>query len=150
MGEVILKCIKEGSKLRVRIISPGFNHQANCSFPRAIRVEGRKYSVPYSAISFAEGPRQKFFYRISKNSITILNENEVTEELLLKNLKIFGEDEEMECLICMSCDRDAVFAPCGHYCACETCANTIRSTQGKCPMCRTRIDVVVRKDQIQS
>ena len=46
--QVYLECVREKSKLRVRIISPGYYSDANCQFPRAIRVEGRKYSVPPS------------------------------------------------------------------------------------------------------
>ncbi len=54
---VRLQCVKEGSKLRVRIISHGYNHDANCQFPRNIRAPGRQYSVPISDVSFTEGPR---------------------------------------------------------------------------------------------
>jgi len=71
---VYLKCVKEGSKLRIKIISPGFHHSANCQFPKNIRVENRKYSVPLHAISFAEGPNHKFFYRVSKSYIKIEND----------------------------------------------------------------------------
>lgn len=38
--ECILKCVKEGSKLRIKIISDGYLNSANCQFPRALRVMG--------------------------------------------------------------------------------------------------------------
>ena len=70
---VYLKCVKEGSKLRIKIISPGYHNESNCQFPKDIRVPERRYSVPRSAISFSEGPNHKFFYRINKAFIKILN-----------------------------------------------------------------------------
>ena len=70
---VRLKCVKEGSKLRVRIISAGYNPRANCQFPRAIRVEGREYTYPATDVVFAESAQHKFFYRImKKNNIEVL------------------------------------------------------------------------------
>jgi len=42
---VILECVKEGAKLRVRVVSPGYNKSFNCQFPRNIRVEGARYIV---------------------------------------------------------------------------------------------------------
>ena len=49
---VRLQCFKDGKKLRVRIITPGYNSSANCLFPKAIRQEGKIYEVPSSAINF--------------------------------------------------------------------------------------------------
>lgn len=43
---VELVCIKVQSKLRVRITSPGYLNDANCQFPRDLRVEGRRFQVP--------------------------------------------------------------------------------------------------------
>ena len=143
--QVILQCVKVGSKLKVRIISPGFQKEANCQFPRAIREEGRKYSVPLCDIKFAESARHKFFYRVGKNNIKILGEVED-----LENLKIYEDTDESECIICMAAEKDVVFAPCGHYCSCETCASQIKfGGGGKCPMCRTKITALVKRDQIQ-
>jgi Ca-activated chloride channel family protein len=39
---VELACIKQGSKLRVKIVSAGYLNYANCQFPRDIRIEGAK------------------------------------------------------------------------------------------------------------
>lgn len=53
MDNVYLKCIKESGKLRVKIISPGYNQNANCQFPRDMRVENRVFCVPANNISVA-------------------------------------------------------------------------------------------------
>jgi predicted DNA-binding WGR domain protein len=42
---VVLQCVKEGSQLRVRIISEGYNLQWNVQFPNELRQEGAKYLV---------------------------------------------------------------------------------------------------------
>jgi hypothetical protein len=157
-GQVFLQCLKVGSKLRVRIISPGFNHTANCQFPRNVRLAGRKFAVPPSSITFAEGPNHKFFYRVNKNYITILDQSESTDnivsteinEQLLKDIKIFENLDDEDCIICMDIKKDVVFAPCGHYCSCSSCAMIVKNGQGKCPICRSLISIIVKRDQIQT
>ncbi|MRG93188.1 WGR domain-containing protein [Polyangium spumosum] len=42
---VIVECVKQAGKLRMRVVSPGFKSSYNCQFPRNIRVEGAKYVV---------------------------------------------------------------------------------------------------------
>lgn len=42
---VLLKCFREGGKLRVRVISEGYNSELNVQFPRGIRQEGVTYVV---------------------------------------------------------------------------------------------------------
>jgi hypothetical protein len=152
MSELVyLKCVKEGSKLRIKIISPGFFNEANCQFPKDIRVEGRKYSVPHHAVSFAEGPNHKFFYRISKSYIKIVNSSitaSISSNPVLPD-KIFEDNTTLECIICMSSNKEIVFAKCGHYTCCEQCSITIFNTTKKCPICRSKIDSVVKREQIQ-
>ena len=42
---VIVECFKQGSKLRVKVISPGYNSDCMVQFSRDIRIEGAKYLV---------------------------------------------------------------------------------------------------------
>ena len=141
-------CVKEKNKLRVRIITNGYHHDANCQFPRGIRKENMKYSAPISAVKFAQGPAGKYFYRVNKNYVKMLNENEeiVNDKLMVK--KIF-EDEDTQCAICLDNEREIVMVPCGHYCICGECANQIIKSFGTCPLCRTKIELAVTRDQIQ-
>lgn len=155
---VTLQCVRQGSKLRVRILSPGYNRQANCQFPRAIRAENRLYEVPQHAITFSEGPRQKFFYRVKASCIKIVDQQgsstsssaapAVTTTVHLA--AVYGDtDEDEDCAVCMSAIKDAVFAPCGHYDCCERCALTIFNGTRKCPICRARIGEVVHRSRIE-
>lgn len=137
---VRLKCIKEGSKLRMKIVSPGYSSEANCQCPRDIRVAGQEYTVPKDDISLAE-TRGKFFYRIKKERINIYNP---PAQLDISNLKIY--DGATECCICL--DEQAtliVYSPCGHCCACASCSGGLK----QCPLCRTNIAQIVTRDQLQ-
>ncbi|KAJ0979661.1 hypothetical protein J5N97_015135 [Dioscorea zingiberensis] len=44
------------------------------------------------------------------------------------------------CVICLVQEYNAVFVPCGHMCCCTTCSSQLTS----CPLCRRRIEQVVR------
>jgi len=57
---VLVKCFRESGKLRIRVISEGFNPDFNVQFPRSIREEGIVYVVEEIKLA-AEGS----FYRAS-------------------------------------------------------------------------------------
>ena len=62
---VLLKCIKEGSKLRVRVLSDGYEKDWNVQFPKNLRQEGTQYLV--DAIRPAANGS---FYRVLGNIYT--------------------------------------------------------------------------------
>jgi len=139
--EVRLKCVKEGSKLRIKIISNGYSQKANCQFPRDIRVAGREYLVPKSGVTLAE-TKGKFFYRVNKKNIRIIGTDEID-----KNLKVYKDEENTECAICMVDGLElAIISPCGHMFTCFDCAKACKDT---CPICRGPIEQLVRHDQLQ-
>ena len=46
VGEgVLLQCLKDGKKLRIRVVSDGYSPVFNIRFPRSIREEGALYVV---------------------------------------------------------------------------------------------------------
>ncbi|KAG9457451.1 hypothetical protein H6P81_001959 [Aristolochia fimbriata] len=58
---------------------------------------------------------------------------------------ISGENSKRDrlpdlCVICLEQDYNAVFVPCGHMCCCMSCCSHLTS----CPLCRRRIEQVVR------
>jgi hypothetical protein len=146
---VFLRCVKEGTKLRVKILTHGYSNLANCQFPKDIRVDGREYEVPAADISLVE-TRGKFFYRVNKKNIKIVEGGIPTENVKneFKDMKIYGDENLSECAICLSDDQSLVFvifAPCGHYCCCDTCASKLQ----KCPMCRADVKRLVKKEELQ-
>lgn len=59
---VQLCCVREGGKLRVKVISEGYDSTKNVQFPRAIRAEGARYVVEGLELS-SDGT----FYRVRGN-----------------------------------------------------------------------------------
>ena len=53
------------------------------------------------------------------------------------------EDEENMCVVCMERPSKTAMVPCGHASFCEECAKRLKSTLGKCAICRTNIQTVV-------
>lgn len=164
---VLLKCIKEASRLRIKIISPGYLRSANCQFPKDIRVEGRFYECEPNHISLALIGR-KHFYRIAKYGIRIITDN-VSENTLLENdLKnnslgntsseitfekklpknIYTDDANDDCSICLIDKKTQIFVPCGHFYVCNTCSKNIIKYKNICPICRANITYTVTSDQI--
>lgn len=139
MDRVSLICIKDGSKLRVRITSHGYKNDANCQFPRNLRVEGRKFTVPINNVKLTK-VGLTYYYRVSSNDIQYVVIN--TEEYN-KNIHIYGDDEDEICIICMDSKKDTVFGPCGHFNCCEECAGSILNTTKKCPICRSSLDCII-------
>jgi hypothetical protein len=147
MKYIDLECKRIGSKLRVRILTPGYLNLANCQFPRDIRIECARYRVRATDIKLITA-RGRWFYSVKKkeeievlNQVNLANAN-TTNQLdssnlpNLANLQIYEDKDEQECAICLSEQKNTVFYPCGHYHACTKCSNMIKF----CPMCMTKID----------
>lgn len=143
---VLLKCVKVGSKLRVRIISPNYyynNH--NCQFPRAIRIENTLYEVPASDVTLINVVGRngcKSFYRIKCTNISIVDEL----PRYARNFKVFQDETEDECVICLSDRKQYVFGPCGHFYVCRSCVNRLEL----CPICRSKIEFKVDFQTLQN
>lgn len=48
----------------------------------------------------------------------------------------FYDDDNTECVICMTNLRDTLILPCRHLCLCNECGEKMKTEQSKCPMCR--------------
>ncbi len=70
-GGVVLKCEKEGGKLRIKVVSDGFDPSKNVQFPRAIREEGVSYLVD-QIVESSDGS----FYRAQGNIRRLLRPGE--------------------------------------------------------------------------
>jgi hypothetical protein len=135
--KVYLKCFEDGRKLRVRIVSPGFNQDANCQFPRDLRSPGRVFSVNAGQISIAARGTQKFFYRVAKPiRVEDIGFDIPTQEAVVqKPERVFEDSDQNDCLVCLDEPKGIILVPCGHYMLCATCAAAV----GKCPLCRAAI-----------
>jgi hypothetical protein len=62
--------------------------------------------------------------------------------------EVFGTEdgnteENHQCVICISEERNIVLLPCRHLCLCVGCATILRQQSNKCPMCRGTVDSIV-------
>lgn len=136
--EVILKCVKDNGKLRIKIESDGYFKNANCRFPKNLRLDGIKYTCPSQNIKLIRSAKGTYYYSIKNKNIKILNSLHNHIE------KIYGDDIEEDCVICLSDKKNTVFSPCGHYVCCEICSSKINI----CPICRSNINSSVKRQLI--
>lgn len=140
--EAELICVKIGNKLRVRVIHSNYSNQANCQFPRDLRVEGRRFKCKLNCIVPTQ-MKNTWFYRINKKGIVILNGKSTKDpkniclEKDIKNIKIFEDKDENVCGICFERPKAIVNINCGHFFFCEECSDQL--TKNICPICRSDI-----------
>jgi Zinc finger, C3HC4 type (RING finger) len=127
--DVEFECFAEGSRLRVRVTSAGYNRFANCQFPRDIRVAGARFTAPRHALTFASGPGGTFFYRVRPSLI---------RPVVGAPTRVFEDVGVDECAICLCDPKAVVFTPCGHFHVCAGCAARL-GARAPCPICRTPI-----------
>ena len=62
-------------------------------------------------------------------------------------LEIAQEVSDLLCVICLENYKDMIIVPCGHQCICSKCSYNLlyfSETEYKCPICRKRIDTVIK------
>jgi len=147
---IILYCIKENSKLRIKfhsfinaqnqIFKNVYNNKYNCMFPKDIRTEGTYYKVNDADIRLSVKAGTPY-YSIKRKNIIVMTEQE-KQQLLnpptvdLSTIQIFDAGD---CVICLSSASSVVFIPCGHRCLCAICNGTLKRGKYCCPVCRETI-----------
>ena len=53
-------------------------------------------------------------------------------------------NENLDCSICMDRTRNSVIRSCNHFVTCYECAKLLFNRKDPCPLCRKRIDDVIR------
>lgn len=54
------------------------------------------------------------------------------------------KSDEGLCSVCIDKKKTSVLIPCGHCTCCYECAATIQKSNGTCPVCRSRIEKIVK------
>ncbi|KAJ7979854.1 Ankyrin repeat-containing protein [Quillaja saponaria] len=67
---------------------------------------------------------------------------------LIKRLPNAEESKAVEsgaiCVICLDAPAEGACIPCGHVAGCMSCLNEIKTKKWGCPVCRTKIDQVIK------
>jgi hypothetical protein len=143
MSKIILKCVSEKNKLRIKFhtfidtenkhFSGAYNNEYNCQFPKDIRKEGLFYEISDTDLTTVL-TKGSPFYRINKKNIKILTMDPCLD---VKNIKTFSVDE---CVVCLCNIPEMIFLPCGHQCVCKDCYEISIVKTDNCPMCRRKIE----------
>lgn len=123
---ISLICVRVGGRLRVRITTPGYYNEANCMFPRDLRVEGAQFRTRRSNIKLiARGT--KYYY--SSGSKTAIERIAPTAP---HAIAVYEDAMSVECAICFDKPKSVIIDPCGHFYMCRECASQVHA----CPICR--------------
>jgi hypothetical protein len=144
MDKILLQCVKVGSKLRVRIVTPGYYHDANCMFPRDLRIEGRMFRVNPGTVQLIT-TRGKYYYCVKDKSGIEIAEEGVIITPSPDNLKVFEDLDDPDCCICLSEPKSIIVNPCGHFYMCKTCCKSVT----KCPICRIPIKGFIDRENFE-
>ena len=141
MPTVLLECVQQGSKLKVKMRSPGFILGANCQFPRALRVAGRQFEVDAEAVKLMRAPSGTYFYSVKdRNKIRTLGE----DGTVALPTRVYEDADSSECVVCMCGPKTTVFVPCGHFYTCHDCSRQLTT----CPICRAVITNCIDKSLV--
>ena len=56
---------------------------------------------------------------------------------------IDDDNQEAECLICLTENKDTLIMPCAHLCVCENCGKELVKAKHTCPICRGNISSLI-------
>ena len=145
MAHIILKCIKENGKLRIKFDSyvdingkkhkDVYNNNLNCRFPKNIREEGRYYKISPEDLKITSRSNSVPFYSVKGKSVKIIN--------VLETVEVY---KAAECVCCMDARPDITLLPCGHHCTCQNCYEIMRHKHNSCPLCR----IVIKQAHINN
>ena len=138
MAHIILNCVSEKNKLRVKFHSyvnvegkrftNVYNNNYNCRFPKKLRQNGMFYKILPNDLSLNSNSNIKPFYCIKGKNIETIS--------VLDVIEIYSVDE---CMICMDNNPEVTFVPCGHKISCLSCYNKFRKENNECFLCRNII-----------
>lgn len=158
---IILQCISVKRKLRIRFFCyidqenkfyyNVYNNDYNCQFPKDIREDGMFYQINDNDIHLVYDGSKAPFYKVSKNNIKILSNQESIQYINKQNelnginvdlseLKVF---EISECVICMTEPSSVIFIPCAHRATCNDCYQSLKRVNNCCPLCRRNIHNII-------
>ena len=144
---VMLKCVAEGRRLRIKIVSAGYLNNANCQFPRDIREVGRFYECAENDVTLVQ-MRGKYYYTIRKSGIKIIQDHGSISirETPVKPQKVYNDEDNVDCSICLVSKKEVIYVPCGHFISCDICNTSLKKRI--CPICRSPISTTISSEEM--
>ena len=160
MGTLTLVCVKTDGKLKIRfdnftddkgrIFTKIYCNKFTWKFPKFLKIEGRRYEVPESALNVFKEKNSTPYYIMIKKDIKIYEEISV-----IMPEKIFNYDD---CVLCLDNTPSVLLLPCAHACYCRFCYNKIiennreypKKYKLQCPICKCKILTTINyEDKIE-
>ncbi|GAY40315.1 hypothetical protein CUMW_050990 [Citrus unshiu] len=94
---------------------------------------------PIPEVESGEGPIR---YPSVENSVADLHLPVLEDGVSTSNVKDDGSSSS--CVICWEAPVEGACVPCGHMAGCMSCLSEIKAKKGDCPVCRTKINQVIR------
>ena len=87
-----------------------------------------------------------FFHKPNKYPSIFTNQNSLNNKDV--EISIYNDWKNVnfnECIVCHNSQKESVFYPCGHRCACYNCAVLLFTINKKCPKCNQNSTSIIRK-----
>ncbi|XP_058094560.1 putative E3 ubiquitin-protein ligase XBAT35 isoform X2 [Magnolia sinica] len=121
--------------------NPDQNHQSQLSTPITVSIQNNPPSAPpIPGESSDDGP---IVYPTIDSSPVDVSMPTVEMRPAPSKLKEDG-DASASCVICLDAPKEGACVPCGHVVGCMSCLNDIKEKGWGCPLCRAKIDQVVK------
>ena len=137
--EHILKVIgaSVARALQCHMSSEGINPKNPSVVFAAVRVEDavatEQRAAAVSASETARGVDDTLLQLVQDKSLLELKVSEQQEQI----------EDAMKCAICFENEKQVLFLPCNHVCACESCTRALPAPP-LCPTCRAPINNTIR------
>ncbi|XP_055830530.1 putative E3 ubiquitin-protein ligase XBAT35 [Solanum dulcamara] len=110
------------------------------------RNQGNDPAFDFAAPSAPPVPEEVegFHYPVIDLSPLHLSNPPVEQKTAFVTTQKENAHEPALCIICWEASVEGACVPCGHMVGCMQCLNQIKSKKGECPVCRVKIDMVIK------
>jgi E3 ubiquitin-protein ligase MGRN1 len=121
----------------------------NCVFPIVIALASRtnesgKHSSSQTTYANVLKKHDAYSVQILKQKIVVEGHDHAYDVQEIFGIANTNDEEDNECVVCMSEPRDTTVMPCRHMCLCHECAESLRKQTNKCPICRESVQSLLR------
>jgi hypothetical protein len=128
-----IKCFNDQRKLRYRVITPGYSHDAAVTLTKNLRNFNREVLIPRKGLYLREGT-QGYYYQLSMPLLDFLTPLDRPTD---PDLEMPTDYDRQVCWTCKLKRAELkIFAPCGHRFSCTICSDKWET----CPICNTPIE----------
>lgn len=135
------KCFRDKGKLRYRIISPGYSHDAIILLHANYRKTGREFLIHPQDLQIKK-VSGKFLFKVDPIKIDWLGAFDTASK---EEIQMPEDKNYLTCWMCKEKKGELkIFSPCGHRFCCPKCASGIEN----CSLCKVRIENIISNEDL--